>query len=118
MTLEEYTSKILPIRNENYHVPKKDLIHGIVGLSSEVGELSDLLKKMFFHNSIVDREMIVDECGDVLFYLCLTLDAVGGTLNEAMDKNLIKTSLRYSVNGGKKDKEAEREAQRALNETA
>lgn len=83
-----------------------NLVHGITGATSEMGELSDLLKKYMMGRDL-DPLDIVDEVGDILHYLTMTLNAVGATPDQAMELNVIKLTTRWA-NG--KDKVLERAA--------
>jgi len=74
------------------------LIHHSIGLSTEVGELNDLIKKFLFYGKKVEITHVVEECGDILWYLSGMLDAVGSTLEEAMEKNIAKLQVRYPNN--------------------
>ena len=53
------------------------LLHGAIGLSTESGELLDQVKKNVFYGKPLDKVNILEECGDVLWYVCLILDSQG-----------------------------------------
>ena len=55
------------------------LIHGMVGISTESGELLDALKKHLMYGKSLDLVNIKEEVGDVLWYCALILDEVGGS---------------------------------------
>lgn len=112
MIPQEFMTKALKTKSNSFTGVKPDLVHGIVGIASESGELSDLLKKMFFHpQKHVDRDKIVDEVGDILWYVALTLYSVGATFEEAFDRNIAKLTVRHEKNNGEKDRQAELQAQ-------
>lgn len=112
MTPAKYTELAHKTKVHEFSTVNKDLIHGIIGLVGETGELADLLKKMFFYSTkTVNRDMIVDEVGDCLWYISLTLNAIGGTFEEAMEKNIAKLDLRHNKNNGVKDRVAEAKVQ-------
>lgn len=72
-----------------------NLLHGAVGICTEGGELLDTLKKFIFYGKNLDTVNIVEEIGDVLWYIgliCLTLDI---PLEEVMTKNINKLKVRY-----------------------
>jgi len=69
-----------------------------LGLSGELGEVTDLLKKFLYHRNgkPLDTEKLKDELGDVLWYfsvLCSTLDL---TLEEVMHANIAKLEKRHA----------------------
>jgi NTP pyrophosphatase (non-canonical NTP hydrolase) len=76
-----------------------------LGLVGEAGEVTELLKKTYFHGQDLDREKLKSELGDVLFYLDWLARLHGMTLGEVADANISKLTARYPrgfVDGGGK----------------
>jgi|APSaa5957512535_1039671.scaffolds.fasta_scaffold507069_1 NTP pyrophosphatase (non-canonical NTP hydrolase) len=73
------------------------LMHAAVGCCTEAGELQDALKKRLFYDQprAIDRVNIIEEFGDLLWYVAIGLDSVGSTIEEAMEKNISKLVARY-----------------------
>lgn len=71
------------------------LIHGIMGLSGEVGELTDAIKKSVMYNKTLDVENVKEELGDMLWYMSLLLDEVGSSFEEVMKMNHDKLEARF-----------------------
>lgn len=71
------------------------LLHGMVGIATEAGELLDAFKREAFYGKNLDETNIVEEAGDILWYLALVLDSVDSTLHEAMQRNIQKLWRRY-----------------------
>lgn len=71
------------------------LIHAVLGLTSEVGELADALKKHLIYGKALDLVNVIEETGDVLWYEALALAAVKGQLSDAMAKNIAKLQKRF-----------------------
>lgn len=71
------------------------LLHGVLGIGTEAGELQDVAKRALFYKKAIDRTALVEELGDLLWYLALTLDACGITFEEAMERNIAKLEARY-----------------------
>lgn len=73
-----------------------DLLHALLGLSGEVGELVDPVKKSMFYGKALDVENIREEAGDLLWYiagpLCRALDC---TLEDLARANVAKLQKRY-----------------------
>lgn len=67
---------------------------GAIGLPNEVGELLDIVKKDLFHKKGYDRDEIVSEAGDVMWYLATILNHYGITLDEVIDENVRKINSR------------------------
>ncbi|AVJ51808.1 nucleotide pyrophosphohydrolase [Pantoea phage vB_PagS_Vid5] len=45
------------------------LLHAVMGIAGEAGELVDAIKKHVFFGKELDKENVVEELGDILFYL-------------------------------------------------
>lgn len=71
------------------------LVWTALGLAGEAGEVADSIKKAVFHQHGIDRDALVKELGDVMWYvagLCTLLDV---SLNDVMHANIIKLQKRF-----------------------
>lgn len=66
-----------------------------MGLNGEAGECIDVLKKHLFQDHWFDREHLAKELGDVAWYLAISADAIGYTLEEIFQMNVEKLKSRY-----------------------
>ncbi len=73
-----------------------DMLHAAVGVSGEAGELLDAVKKVAVYNKPVDRENIVEELGDLEFYMEQIRQRLGVTREETLAANIRKLSVRYA----------------------
>ena len=71
------------------------LLHSVMGLSGEVGELTDAVKKTIMYNKPLDVINVIEEAGDILWYMSLLLDEVGSSFEEAMKVNHDKLEKRF-----------------------
>lgn len=71
------------------------LLHGLLGVCTEAGELQDQVKKHLVYGKDFDPTNILEECGDLLWYIALALDATGFTMEECMKRNIAKLRARY-----------------------
>lgn len=71
------------------------MINAGLGLSGEVGEVNDAVKKYIFHRHPLERNNVIKELGDVCWYLALMADAIGIDLNTIMTENIEKLRRRY-----------------------
>lgn len=71
------------------------LINGLMGLNGEAGEAIDILKKHLFQGHDLDREHLAKELGDVAWYLAVSADALGYTLEQILQMNVDKRHDRY-----------------------
>lgn len=70
-------------------------IHGVMGVSTEAAELMDLVRKGIFYGKDVRPDQILDEAGDVLWFLALTLQQYGYTIEDAKNFNVTKLEARH-----------------------
>jgi NTP pyrophosphatase (non-canonical NTP hydrolase) len=66
----------------------------VIGLAAEAGELLGVVQKAGRKQVDVDRTKIIDELGDVLWYMCYVMDAFDISMNELTDFNKNKLEER------------------------
>jgi NTP pyrophosphatase (non-canonical NTP hydrolase) len=71
------------------------LVVGCLGLAGEAGEVSDLVKKYVGHGHELNVEQVIDELGDVLWYVAEVASSLGLDLSSIADANLLKLNRRY-----------------------
>lgn len=71
------------------------MMHYLVGLCTETGELQDQFKKHVMYGKELDRVNIIEESGDLIWYLSRLLELVGSSFEEIMEKNNAKLKARY-----------------------
>lgn len=71
-----------------------NMLHGIVGKATEIGELCEALTKALRGNPL-DAVNIVEEVGDGLWYDALILRAVDSNFDTAMVRNIAKLRARF-----------------------
>lgn len=77
-------------------IKKKDkVINGLMGLNGEAGEAIDIMKKHLFQGHDLDKEKIMDELGDVLWYIAETCSGLGVTMEDLAKQNIEKLVKRY-----------------------
>lgn len=72
-------------------------------LSSEAGELNDAIVKHISYGQPLDIENIIEECGDLLWYISVILESCNMTMGECMAMNINKLKIRYPENFTEKD---------------
>ena len=85
------------------------LLHMAVGIAGEAGELLDAVKKAAIYRKPIDRANVVEELGDLEFYMEGLRQGLGITRQEVLDHNIAKLSKRYS-SGSYSDKHAQERA--------
>lgn len=96
MDIREYIETVKSTANTNLD-RRETKLNWTIGLGGEVGELQNIIKKYLYHNAkrTETKEAILDEAGDVLWYLTMLLDSFDYTLLEAMAFNAKKLKKRY-----------------------
>lgn len=72
-----------------------DRLHMVLGIAGEAGEIVDAVKKAAIYNKPLDRENIVEELGDLLFYMQGLANGLDITWEEVTNYNFAKLSKRY-----------------------
>lgn len=71
------------------------LIHMVLGISGEAGELLDAIKKVAIYNKPVDMQNVIEELGDIEFYLEGIRQGLGVTREQTLEANIAKLAERY-----------------------
>lgn len=74
---------------------KASVLHATIGICGEAGELLDTVKKYFAYNKDLDLENIVEELGDIEFYLQALRDELQLSREDIINANIEKLSKRY-----------------------
>lgn len=94
MTLNEYQELALRT-SRNELTSQEHLMNGCLGLAGEAGECCDLLKKHQFQDGREITEKMLDELGDVLWYVSETAAALGIWMDDIALYNIEKLKKRY-----------------------
>lgn len=66
-----------------------------MGLSGEIGEIIDLLKKHLYHGHELDQDKVQEEIGDAIFYISAIATTLGASLDDIALGNVEKLIKRY-----------------------
>ena len=106
MTFNEYQDKAMTFLNNK--LSKKDvLINGAMGLCGESGEVIDIVKKHHAQGHELDKEKIIEELGDVCWYIAEIAYVLDVKLEDVFEGNINKLSKRYK-NGFTKEESINR----------
>ncbi len=100
MTPTEYIERALRTESKPYRFEATGdvtprLEHAVMGAVTEAGELMDALKKSKIYGRPLDRVNLVEEMGDLMWYLAILADELSISFEEAWDKNINKLRQRY-----------------------
>ena len=94
MEINEYQKKAMKSLNPSLNNDEV-LLNGVMGLCGESGEVIDILKKHLSQGHDLNREKMIEELGDVAWYLAETAFALDVDLDTVLRKNLDKLKKRY-----------------------
>lgn len=86
---EQIVSEMTPL--------KAHLMHMAIGVSGEAGELLDAIKKHVMYGKELDVENVIEELGDIYFYMQGIMNGLGLERKQVILHNIRKLSKRYSA---------------------
>lgn len=93
--MQEYDMKFSSEHSDNDCVDIGGIFNACLGLSGEVGEFNDMIKKWVFHEKELDMEHAKKEAGDILWYVVMLCESFGWNMDEIMQMNVDKLKARY-----------------------
>jgi NTP pyrophosphatase (non-canonical NTP hydrolase) len=94
MTLDDY-QRLAARTLSPGQTPDQRLANAALGLTGEAGEVAEHVKKHLFHGTPIDRDAVVKELGDCLWYLAALAGALGVDLSDVAERNIEKLRRRY-----------------------
>jgi NTP pyrophosphatase (non-canonical NTP hydrolase) len=88
--LANKTAKVLPFNEQ--------LVHAALGLSSEAGEFTSVVKRIAIYEKYPDIVMcdnMEEELGDLLWYIALAAETLRVPMKELAERNILKLRKRY-----------------------
>lgn len=90
MTFDEYQAEAMQTAS-----PALDLYYALAKLTIEAGEALQLHCKEEYHHKMYTREQMIEELGDVTWYLALTAQELGTSLDAIAAANIAKLRARH-----------------------
>lgn len=91
MTFEEYQQAA---RSTALYPAEHQVIYPALGLVGEAGEIANKIKKTLRGDKELDRDVLADEMGDVLWYLAALASDLDLNLDDVAQRNVEKLSDR------------------------
>ena len=88
-----------------------ELLHAAIGLAGEAGELLDAVRKHAFDGQPLDEDNVIEELGDLCFYLESACQAIKMKRDDIEELNMAKLFERYK--DGYSDQQAQDRADKA-----
>lgn len=93
MNLNEYQAECK--RTAGSREPDVQLTYCGLGIAGEAGEVADLIKKWYAHGHTLDKDKLVKELGDVLWYVAACAACIDVSLDYVAQTNVDKLRKRY-----------------------
>lgn len=71
------------------------LIHAALGVTGESGEFADAVKRVAIYEGVPDRANMIEELGDLLWYIAYACEVLGEPLEIVARDNIEKLKKRY-----------------------
>ncbi len=82
------------VKSMKVYPEKHAIVYPTLGLVGEAGEISEKVKKWLRGDKELDKEAILSELGDPLWYITSLADDLGFTLQDVIDANVKKLTSR------------------------
>ena len=92
----DFADRIGELDREGANIER--LLTAGVGINAEGGEFLEIIKKMVFQGkpwNADNREHLIIELGDVMWYVAQATQALGVSMEQVLDGNIRKLSKRY-----------------------
>jgi len=92
----DFADRIGELDREGANIER--LLTAGVGINAEGGEFLEIIKKMVFQGkpwNRDNREHLIIELGDIMWYVAQATQALGISMEEVLDNNITKLSKRY-----------------------
>ena len=86
------------VKEMKVYPEKHAVVYPALGLVGEAGEISEKVKKWLRGDRELDKEGLLKELGDPLWYIASLADDLGFTLQDVVDANVAKLSSRKERN--------------------
>lgn len=103
MDTKEYVENVLKTESVDFEKIREQirtpvairLDHAADGMCTEAGEFKDAMKKYKFYGRPIDRTNLIEELGDLMWYIGIACDVLDVSLDEVMEININKLKVRY-----------------------
>lgn len=95
MEIKEFQLKSM--RTLNRAISKDmQLANLCIGAFGEFSEVSEHIKKNVFHNHELNKDKVIEELGDTMFYVVNLASELDIDFTEVLQRNVDKLAIRYS----------------------
>ena len=102
---EKLVDRLEYVDRKNIHVSR--ILTAGIGLSGEVGEFNEIIKKALFQEKKLDDQTVTHlkkELGDIMWYVAQACISLNSDIEEIIEINMAKLKSRYDKGSFDKDK--------------
>ena len=100
--LHDFCDNIKRCNCDKIHMVPPAFMHSAIGIADECGEITEILKRALYYGDPIDDEHLIEEYGDLMFYImldCMRIgESIGGGIvifESALHRNIVKLKKRY-----------------------
>ena len=72
-----------------------NILHAALGTVTEAAEIADIMKGVLIKGKELDKDHLIEEVGDVMYYLGVIANETGVSFEDIMEVNANKLKARY-----------------------
>lgn len=98
----EHKDMVNRLKKQGYNIKQEltgnkcDIMHMAIGVAGEAGELLDAIKKHVIYNKALDVDNVIEELGDLEFYMQGLRETLGISRVRTLNENIKKLDKRYN----------------------
>ena len=92
--MEKFNNYGLFVKSMKVYPEKHAVVYPALGLAGEAGEIAEKVKKWLRGDKELDKQELLKELGDPLWYIAALADDLGFTLQDVVDANIAKLESR------------------------
>lgn len=95
------------LEGDGYTDDQAELSRIALGICGESGEAAELIKKYMRGDGLLDQGRVLDELGDIVYYITVMSHRLGADLDTVIRRNVVKLSARSakgSIRGSGEDR--------------
>ena len=91
----EFIKFVESLENNDLDLSNTRILHAVLGIAGESGELVDLVKKSVVYHQPLKTVELKEELGDLLHYIAMLMSVNNWSFEEVMEGNSVKLNKRY-----------------------
>ncbi len=92
--MKEFNEYLEFVKSMKVYPEQHAIVYPALGLAGEAGEIAEKVKKFLRGDKELDKDALLNELGDPMWYIASLADDLGFTLQDVVDRNVEKLSSR------------------------